>query len=266
MSFFDSLFSGLTGGTAGLISGGLNLVGSALAANRSAEATDQAAQIGAATSAAQLEELKRAKAAGLGYIDQGAAKYADTVAPLLTERPILQPTYRGMTAQQELGRQDLIRQGGAQLAASGLRGAGRAGVGAVLDSVGRYDATVRSGNDAADLAGKAVARAGADQARAGLAGVQVNTGTQKANTELGVGSQSANVLGNQGNAAANLAERAGDTAARLYSAAGRTAGNTVMWGAGDAAGRVYGNSPNQPILAPGYGYSPKLDDDNQPKV
>lgn len=266
MGFFDGLLGAvggaLTGGGSTLLSAGLGLAGNLIGGAQAQEGYDNAAAIGAATSQAQLDELKRAKAAGLGYIDEGAAKYANTLAPLLTERPILMPAYRGLTTQQQIGRDDLIRTGQASLASSGLRGAGRAGIGTVLDSVARYDAGARGANDAATLAAKATARAGADAARTGLAGVQANTGTIKANTELGTGSQISGAIGNQGEAASRLASQAGNTAGQMWASSGQLLGNTAQSWAGQQAG----NSPNAPPLTPQYGQPSERAFDNQPKV
>jgi len=203
--------------------------------------------------------LKRAKAAGLTYIDQGTGQYADTIKPLLTERPILLPQYRGLTDQQQIGRDDLIRQGQATLASSGLRGAGRAGIGVVLDQVRRYDAAARDGNDTANRQAQVAARGSADSARQGLAGVQANAGSAKANTEIGVGTQSAGIIGQSGQTQANLASSTGQTAANLAASTGQSQGNLAV-STGQllgntlqsATGYEIGNSPNTPTLYPQY--------------
>jgi hypothetical protein len=250
MSFFNTLIKGLTPSLGNVLSTGINLAGNLIAGGRAQEGYDNAATIAQQTSAAQLEELKRAKAAGLGHLDTGAADYEATVAPLLAERPVLMPTYRGLTAQQQLGQQDLLRTGQAQLASSGLRGAGRAGVGTVLDSMGRYNAAARGATDAASLAAKAGARNSADAARTGLATIKANTGTAKANTELGVGSQNSAILGNSGQAQGNLATQSGNTAATMIGQTGQLVGNALQFQGGYNAG----NSPNQPpVLTPQVG-------------
>jgi hypothetical protein len=246
--FFTDLLGGLSGGTAGLISGGLNLVGSLIGGNRAQQGYDDAAAGIRADNAAAREELKAAKERGIGHIDQGTANYAGTVGPLMAERPILLPSYRGLTRQQQMGRQDLIRTGQAALASSGLRGAGRAGVGTLLNSVARYDAGARDATDGANRVAKQAARSSADAARTGLATVQANAGTAKANTEIGVGSQNAANLTNQGQTLGNIAVQSGNTAADMATNIGNLAGRTVMWGAGYGAG-----SPNDPPLAPQYG-------------
>jgi len=259
--FFGNLLTSLSANPASLVSGGLNLVGSLVGGSMAQDGYSEAADRMAADSAAARAELKAAKERGIGYIDQGTQNYASTIAPLMTERPILLPTYRGLTTQQQLGRQDLQRTGQAALASSGLRGAGRAGVGSYLDAMGRYNAAARDATDGANRIAKQTARSSADAARTGLATVQANAGTAKANTEIGVGSQNAASLQNQGQSLGNIAVQSGNTAADMATSIGKLAGNTLMSGAGYAAG----NSPNQPPLYPQYGWQ-QPQNENQMKV
>lgn len=261
MAFFDNLFSDIGVPGASVISAGLNLAGNALGGLFASDGQEKAADIAGQTALRQEAELREAKKRGIAAIDQGTSDYASTIAPLLTERPIMLPTFQGLTAQQQIGHEDLLRDGRATLAASGLRGAGRAGVGAVMDQSRRYLAAAHGQNDAASLAARAAARGGADSARAGLAGVKANAGTAKANTELGVGSSLAGIYGQAGNTQANIANQTGNTLANLATSTGRLAGNTLMSG----VGYEQGNSPNQPVMAPTWGYQPK-EDDNRPKV
>jgi len=258
---FSDLLGSISGPEATLLSGGLNLVGNLIGGNRAQQGYNDAATRLAQDNAAARAELTAAKQRGIGYIDQGTQNYASTIAPLMTERPILLPTYRGLTTQQQLGRQDLQRTGQAALASSGLRGAGRAGVGSYLDAMGRYNAAARDATDGANRIAKQTARSSADAARTGLATVQANAGTAKANTEIGVGSQNAASLQNQGQSLGNIAVQSGNTAADMATSIGKLAGNTLMSGAGYAAG----NSPNQPPLYPQYGWQ-QPQNENQMKV
>jgi hypothetical protein len=250
MAFFDNLFQGLGVGGANVLSAGINLLGNVIGGNKAVNAAKEAAQINANAAARQEALLREAKNAATGYIDQGAKDYATTIEPLLAERPVLMPTFRGLTDQQQLGRQDLLRTGGAQLAASGLRGAGRAGLGVVMDQLRRYDAAARASNDAAALAAKQAARSSADNARAGLASVRANTGTAKGNAELGVGSALSGVVGNAGNVQAKMAADQGQELGNMYTSSARTIGNALMTG----AGYVVGNSPNDPATSPYWAY------------
>ena len=253
MSFFDGLFNAITPGVGSIIGAGLGLVGNIFGGNKAQEGQDKASELAAQTAQAQLDELKRGKQAGIAHIDYGTQAYADTIAPLLQERPILLPQYRGLTTQQEMGRDDLLRTGQAMLASTGLRGAGRAGVGTVLDSMARYNAQARDANDAANRAAKVNARGSADAATTGLATIRANAGTAKANTEIGAASQNAAVLGNQGQAQQQYAQRAGDIGGNMISSSAQLLRNTAQWLGGMNAGA--GNSPNAPPLYPNYDFS-----------
>lgn len=261
--FIGSLLTSLSANPASLVAGGLNLVGNLVGGSMAADANEDAANRVVADNAEARAELAAAKERGIGYINQGTQDYASTIAPLMTERPILLPTYRGLTMQQQMGRADLQRTGQAALASSGLRGAGRAGIGSYLDTMGRYNAAARDATDSANRIARQTARSGADAARTGLATVQANAGTAKANTEIGVGSQNAGNLQNQGNTLGNLTVAGGNTQADLATSIGKLAGNTLMSGAGYAAG----NSPNQPqAFYPPYGPQQPRQNDNEPKV
>lgn len=244
--FFEDLLGGLSAPSATVLSGGLNLVGNLIGSSQAQDGYADAAAGIRADNAAARAELAAAKQRGIGYIDQGVKDYTGTVAPLTAERPILLPTFRGLTTQQQMGRDDLLRSGKAALASSGLRGAGRAGIGTLMDSLGRYDASARDATDAANRIARQTARSSADAARTGLATVQANAGTAKANTEIGVGSQNAANLTNQGNALGNIAVQSGQEAGNLASGIGNLAGRTLMFGAGYSAG----GSPNDPALYP----------------
>lgn len=250
MSLFGSLFNAITPGVGTILGAGLGLVGNLIGGNKQQESNDRASELAAQTAQAQLDELKRGKQAGIGHIDAGTQAYADTIAPLLQERPILLPQYRGLTTQQEMGRDDLLRTGQAMLASTGLRGAGRAGVGTVLDSMARYHAQARDANDAANRAAKVGARGSADAAKTGLATIRANAGTAKANTEIGAASQNAAVLGNQGQAQQQYEINSGRISGDMYGSIPKMLGNSAMWLGGMNAG--YGNSPNQPQLMPTY--------------
>jgi hypothetical protein len=262
MSFFDGLFSAITPGIGSIVGAGLGLVGNLVGGDKAQEGMDQASLLSAQTAQAQLDELKRGKAAGVAAIDQGTADYASTIAPLQQERPILLPTYRGLTTQQQMGQDDLLRSGQAMLASTGLRGAGRAGVGTVLNSMGRYNAAARDATDGANRAAKVGARSSADAATTGLATIKANAGTAKANTEIGAASQNAAVLGNQGQAQQQYAVGSGRLGGEALSSSAQLVGNAVQ----SIAGYNAGNSPNQPPLYPTYdpSYGPQRPREMEP--
>jgi hypothetical protein len=225
-------------GTA-LLKGGLGLAGTGMsnnanskaAANRAnastsaaqiqADAALKAAGIQAQSQQAARDQFQAAAARGIGDINAGTAQYATTVAPLLTPNPIGLPTYRGLSDAQSIALEDLNRSGMASLAASGLRGAGRAGVGALMDQQRRFRANAAAGLDQQRLSAMQDAQRRADAARLGLAGVGANAGTAKANVEIGQGNQIAGSLATQGNQAALATQTAGNaTAGGLTDSAG----------------------------------------------
>ena len=166
------------------------------------------------------DQLNQAKAEGLGAIDAGTAGYANTIAPLLTPNPITIPTYRDLTPQQQTGEQDMLRNGTATLAASGLRGAGRAGVGALMDQDRRYQEDVRSTNDTDTRNEERRAQGVANNARSGLAGIEAQAGGAKANTEVGIGTQIAGNYSQLGSTASNLAQSSGSALANATNVGG----------------------------------------------
>ena len=195
------------------------------------------------------DELTAARARGLGYIDTGLGQYKDTINPLLTAKPIVLPTYRGLTAQQRLGLSDLERTTGQQLAGSGMRGAGRAGVGVALDARRRFITAARGANDADTLGEERAAQGRADAARTGLAGVQLGVGGAKAGVDTGTannlassfqqgGAQAGSLLASTGQAKAGAASTAG----QLYGGATVATGNLAGQGLGQQL--AGGSSPN----------------------
>lgn len=250
--FFDTLLSGIPGGS--LVTALGNIGGALIGANGASDAAD--AVTGASNKA--IDTLEADKTAGLGYIDTGAAGAQKLLQPLTAERPIMLPQYRGLTQQQQIGAADNLRNNQATLAASGLRGAGRAGVASIMDAGNRYEAAARGGNDAADLTALQTARTSADAAKSALANIDVNTGTTKANTEVGVGSQIASNQLATGNSLANIDLKGAGTLGSGIAAAGGNVGGGINF----AQGYTSGNSPNaggvQPYMTPGASNDPSL--------
>lgn len=118
--------------------------------------------------------------------------YRAEIAPALSQ-------YRGgLTRSQEIARQDLLRQGQATLASSGLRGAGRAGVGALMNADERFLA------DAADRN-----RGQEAQLRSGIANVVADTAKGKAQTEASIGGARANLAAQHGTLLAQMEQAYG---------------------------------------------------------
>lgn len=243
------------------------------AADTAAAGQTQAAQITADANAAALDkqlafnqkaqdEYRAASARGLSDIDAGLTTYTNTVKPLLTPAPITLPTYRGLTTQQQTGEKDLLRNANATMAASGLRGAGRAGVGAVLDQDRRYEEDARAANNTADLSARQAAQGVANSTRVGLAGSQLSTGGSKANTELLTGNQLGGSLSQSGQQASALTQATGSAAANAAAtgsgyqaqaelANGKVAGSTLGSLAGTFSSPYItgGGNPNVPGYA-----------------
>jgi hypothetical protein len=211
------------------------LVGAFIGSSGNRSAANTAANAQLAGVQAQIEASREARREfregadrGIAAIRAGTGRYTETIAPLMTPNPVMLPTHRGLTANQQIGRQDLLRQGQATLAASGLRGAGRAGVGTILDADRRFIASAAEGNDRETRGEMRRAQSVADNARAGLAQVQAQEGGAIASTEVGVGNQMGASLAADGRATA-----AGTAQAGNYQA-GATTANAQLWG--DAIG------------------------------
>lgn len=228
--FWDSAGNWIANNAGSLLRGvtalGGTLLGSSAnsaAANRSADATLQAAAINAEAAREARAEMEAAKQRGIAAIRAGTQGYTDTVAPLLQARPINLPTYRGLTDAQRIGREDLLRRGQTTLATSGLRGAGRAGVASIMDADRRYLASAIDRNDADRLTEARRAQGAADNARSGLAQIRAQEGGSIANTEIGQGNRMADSIQNQGTYTASANNQAGQTQA------GADLANAGLW-------------------------------------
>jgi hypothetical protein len=179
------------------------------AARTAADATTRAAEIQAQAAREGRAEMAAARDRGIGAIRSGTQAYTDTVAPMLEERPIMLPTYRGMTDAQRITREDMQRRAMNTLATSGLRGAGRAGVASIMDQDRRFVAYATARNDADRLGALRTARSSADSARSGLAQVRAQEGGSIANTEIGQGNRMADSITRQGQTTGQATQQVG---------------------------------------------------------
>lgn len=237
-SWLSDIFGGSIGpqGTASLIGAGIGAIGNTLGA-RTAVAGQEAglqAQL-AAQEAARREMLARSDR-GLADIDAGLAAYRATINPLLTPRPVVMTQHRGLTPRQQIGLEDLRRSGLASMSATGMRGAGRAGIGALMDQERRYRAAAVDANDVDTRTEMRRARGVADDATARLASAELQTGGAKANTNILTGNSLASSYQAGGNAAASAAQAAANTNANSTMSNARLLGGAV----GDL-GAVYAN-------------------------
>ncbi len=161
---------------------------STLAAQIQAKALLRSQQMGLDATREAQDRQEAAAQRGIAASGAGTTNYADTIAPLLVERPVSLPTYRGLTQAEQIAR-DLNRNSQAILAASGLRGAGRAGVASVMEADRRFVANATQTNDNWRLSALQAARSSADRARTGLATVRAQEGGAIANPEVGQGNR-----------------------------------------------------------------------------
>jgi hypothetical protein len=235
-SWFGQATDALGGGRglaslAGLgLGAGLSASGNTAAANTASDAAVRAAQIQADAQAQARAAYQKNALAGIDAVNTGVNNYAATINPLLTPNPIMLPQYRGLTTSQQIGLADLDRNNKATLAASGLRGAGRAGIGTVMDSESRYIANAQDGNDRQRLQAMQQAQQTANSARTGLAGVYAGQGSTIANIETGIGNNASGSLATTGNNTAAAVNTVGQTQA------GATLANTQL--AGGALGSI----------------------------
>jgi hypothetical protein len=200
------------------------------AARLQAGATRDATLLQAAALQRTQQMQREAADRGIAAIRAGTTRYADTIAPMMVERPVMLPTYRGLTEAEGIARDDIRRNSVATLASSGLRGAGRAGVAAVMDADRRFVTSATDRNDDRRIQAMQQARTSADSARRGLAGVYAQEGSAIANTEIGQGNRIADTEGTIGGVQAQGAISQGQIGA------GQATADASLWG--DALGTL----------------------------
>lgn len=172
----------------------LSFLGNQSGASASKQANDKA-----------LKEAEAARAAGvakaLPYLQTGID--AGDAADLNLQGTMgLDPN--SLTPSQQIGLEDTLRIGQQNLAAGGLRGAGRAGQAVLNDAARRYKAgAVDTNQGRADAATSTLAGQGAS-ARAGAANLEAGAGSADASDILNVGMGNAENAGNLPISQANL--------------------------------------------------------------
>lgn len=185
--------------------------------------------------------IQAGTSAGVNELYRAPGEYERTIAPMLRHEGTLTP-------QQEIGREDMLRSGRNLLAASGMRGTGRGGVTALLDSDRRFVADAQATNqNRADQARSGLASVRAEApARAGQA--QIQQGRDIAATETGTGQMLGQSLSQQGRFAAQGQQQAGGFAAQGQQAAGQAAGQaasnigTIQANQTTASGNLWGQA------------------------
>lgn len=242
MGFFSDIVSGVSdfiGGGDGLraiadIGGAAaGIIGANRAADAAKDAQSKARRAFEDQSAAARQEFRQASQRGIDAIRAGTNAFQETISPMMASPDRLTPA-------QQIARDDLLRDGRAVLASSGLRGAGRAGVGQILEADRRF---------LADAAERNQGRS--DRARSALANVLAQEGGSIANTEIGTGNRIGESLTSQAGVASNAALNQGaitagqtlDTANLVGGALGTTLGTLGSVIADDMKRRSTGVSP-----------------------
>lgn len=254
MSWLDALLQvgGQIGGA--LLSSNANQ----RAADTVAQSNERAARINADAQAAGYDRYKalidQAMAEATAYNDRARGVYqgmADRSAPAVAQ--LQQTAFSNpytLTPQQQTAREGVVRDANARLAASGLRGAGRAGVATVNKALGDFDNSAYSAN-----------RSRADSATSALFGANQSAENNIAATDRQTGSTRANMLAGAATAANQASQNSGAYEANATRETGQTSAN-----AGTADANLWGSAigaltnviaSNQKQLLGGYGqYNP----------
>lgn len=257
MSWFDALPA--------LLQVGGSLGGAFLGSNANQNAADtiaqsnrDAARINADAQEAGYQRYKalidQAMAEATAYNNQAKQVYqgmADRSAPAVAQ---LQQTAfsnpYSLTPQQATAREGVIRDANARLAASGMRGAGRAGVATVNKAAQDFDNSAWASN-----------RARADSATNTMFGANQSAQNNVASTDRQTGATRANMLAGAGTAANQASQNSGTYAANATTNTGQTEANSGiadanLWG-GAIGALTNVIAQNQKNLLGGYGqYNP----------
>ena len=205
MGFFDALIGSVTTIGGALIGDRANR----RAADTASEATIRAAEIEAEGARQAREAYEAAAQRGIAAIRQGTTGFEETIRPLMV--PV-----SGLTPAQQIALEDQTRDDNATLAASGLRGAGRAGVAAVMDSRRRFTADALDDN-----------RSRSDAALSALANIRAQEGGAIASTEIGAGNQIGSTFTTAAQSGARGVRDAGMVGAQSQLASGRLTGEAL---------------------------------------
>lgn len=188
------------------ISGLASVAGAFIASSASSKAADQESD--ALDKASRIS--RESKDAGLGFITQGTDRAVEALGPNFEKgalgttalRTILARPSNMLSPEQRIQLADIRRSGQANLARSGLRGAGRAGVAVINDLERRTIAGFGSENrDRQQRVGEIFERRGGEAA-VGEANFRANEGVAKGNIEVEVGTQIARNAAEAGQAQA----------------------------------------------------------------
>jgi hypothetical protein len=245
MSWFDDILGPLIGVGGNLIGAAIGSNANQNAANTVAQSNAQAAQIYADAQQRGLDQytalINQAMNEATAYDNQATSVYGGMAAesqPAISYlRGVAFSDPYQLTPQQQSARADTLRDASNNLAASGLRGAGRSGVAVLNKAMTDFDNNAYTSN-----------RNRADAANSQLYGENVNANNNIAATDRQTGSARANMLAGQGTAAMQSAQNTGTFAANAAQNTGQTAGNAdtadaSQWGSAiGAIGSIIANN------------------------
>jgi hypothetical protein len=257
------IFKGVLGGVGAVLQGQANKKAASIAADASYRAAELQADALRDSTKMQVEagersqaEMRAAADRGIGAIRAGTVRFMDTMQPLTQRQAeFYNPNFRlGLTPNQTIAREDMLRQGRASIAKSGLRGAGRAGASAILDADRRFLAAAAADNDQLNrnaemtninLRDNAANRR--DAATSDIARMYAQEGGAIANTELMQGNRIAESMSDVGRATAADTRQIGRVEGQAVSFDGLNRAATTTRNAelySDAIGQVGGSLAN----------------------
>ena len=185
-------------------------------------------------------------------LERGVDEYGNTLQPytdagnealaLLRQQAALDPSK--MTPSQQRAMEQFTRQAVANQAASGLRGAGRAGLAALNEGQGGLRAQFYDQNQARAQAAISALNQQGYGATSKVAEAEKNLGTQQADLRFKTGTNAANKLFDTGaNVADTVYKAAGDVANKGFTASGAAAQNRFNTGTNmaNASSQYYAN-------------------------
>ena len=227
MGFFSAI--------ADVVGAGLGFAGNRAAADEAREGAERSAQISAEAADRARAEYRQAAERGVTALQTGRDRARAEIDPILgytQEAPgylrnVMLSADTDLTPDQQQGLDDLHRDIRSSLAASGLRGAGRAGVAAYGDAVGRYRSRAADQNQARRDQAAGVLEARGANARTNLGNLEADTGRGIAATETRTAIPAGQAIMQAGDVAAGAARDSGRYSADAMLANTSLAGNTV---------------------------------------
>jgi hypothetical protein len=245
MGWFDDLLGPILGIGGNLIGASIGSNANQAAANTIAQSNMQAVQAYTQAQQQALQQYQQlsdqAMAEATNWDSQANNVYGGMAAesqPAISYlRGVAASNPYQLTPQQQSARADTLRDASNNLAASGLRGAGRSGVAILNKAMTDFDNNAFTSN-----------RNRADQANNTLANENMGANSNIAATDRATGATRANMLSGQGTAAMNAAQNTGAFTANAIQNTGQTQANSdtadaSQWGSAiGAIGSIIANN------------------------